>query len=401
MTQRPDSPFQKQGASRLKPMIRTAHRWIGIVIAVHMILIGLTGSLLVWHRELDAWLNPEMHTPALIVQKGRQVAMASPNAIRDAGLVAIAKKEGRNATDCALIWPMAQATSFRLFCAVDHSQHTRYFDIFVHPQTAEVTGIRDRETLSLDSQHVVRTLHDFHSELLLSDVGLTIVGISALFLIGMTISGLFLWWPPSRRALVPSLKIKLSAPPRRLVYESHRTTGVAASILILVSAVSGLYLTFPEEIDWMADSVAAMEPVPDLSQQHAAAITGQSGDIAHLVQIANTALPGGRVTEISLPSDATIPSDVSILLPGTPRAFDGTSSVIIDRSTGHVLHVRDARNLAPANQILETLFPLHSGEMLRTTGRVLTTLGGLLLALLASSAIWLFIIRRRPKPERN
>jgi uncharacterized iron-regulated membrane protein len=386
---------KRSSVGRLKSATRLVHRWTGVVIAVYIILIGLTGSLLVWQRELDAWLNPEMLKPVLSVSKGQQVETASLSAIRDAGLAAIVQKAGKNAGDCALIWPIVPATSFRMFCAAVYPRYTRHFDIFIHPETARVTGIRDRETFALDRLHFVRTLHDFHSDLLLGDVGLKIVGVNALILTGMTISGLLLWWPRNRRFVIPALKIKLWSLTRRSLYEWHRTIGVTASILILTSAFSGLYLSFPDEIDWVAESFGGMAPVPELSQLHPATITQDGGDISLLVHIANTALPGGKVTEISLPSDAMVPTDVSILLPGTPRAFDGTSSVIIDRSTSRVLHVRNVGSLGPTDRILESLFPLHSGEFLRTVGRILTTLEGLLLALLASSAIWLFLIRQR------
>jgi uncharacterized iron-regulated membrane protein len=388
---------KKPISTRLKPSLRALHRWLGIFVATHMMLIGLTGSLLVWHRELDAWLNPEMLRPPTALLSGKAIPMASPNKIRDAAFAAIAIKTGDTLGDCSIIWPTVAAKSYNVLCAVESSDKTQYFDIFVHPQTAKITGFRNRDTLALDRRHLVRTIHEVHADLLLGDIGLKIVGISALILISMTISGLFLWWPPNRRALIPSLKVKFSAPARRSVYESHRTVGVLGSSLIVISAVSGLYLTFPEEIDLMAGSIAVMEPWPEIAQENATSSLGKSGDINALLATAHKALPGGRVTEVSIPADPTTSSEVAILLPGTPRAFDGTSSVFIDRSTRQVLHVRDARKLTTADSILESLFPLHSGEMLRATGRILNTLAGLLLTLLAASAIWLFAVRRRSK----
>src|SRR5687767_15455847 len=39
-----------------------AHRWLGIVIGVYFVIIGLTGSLLVFGREIDRALNPGLLT---------------------------------------------------------------------------------------------------------------------------------------------------------------------------------------------------------------------------------------------------------------------------------------------------------------------------------------------------
>ena len=42
----------------MKNLIRTVHLWAGLVFGVILVLQGLTGSLLSWRHELDAWLNP-------------------------------------------------------------------------------------------------------------------------------------------------------------------------------------------------------------------------------------------------------------------------------------------------------------------------------------------------------
>jgi len=40
------------------------HRWAGLVMALPLIIIALTGSLMAFHDEIDAWLNPEFyHVP--------------------------------------------------------------------------------------------------------------------------------------------------------------------------------------------------------------------------------------------------------------------------------------------------------------------------------------------------
>jgi len=38
------------------------HRWLGIGLGVWFALVGITGSILVFEDEIDAWLNPELLT---------------------------------------------------------------------------------------------------------------------------------------------------------------------------------------------------------------------------------------------------------------------------------------------------------------------------------------------------
>ncbi|HXZ16088.1 MAG TPA: PepSY-associated TM helix domain-containing protein, partial [Roseiarcus sp.] len=40
------------------------HRWAGLAMAVFLIIVGLTGSVLAFREELDVWLNPELLTVA-------------------------------------------------------------------------------------------------------------------------------------------------------------------------------------------------------------------------------------------------------------------------------------------------------------------------------------------------
>ena len=41
-----------------------AHRWLGLIAGIVVVLLGLTGSFNVFYREIDAALNPTLYTPA-------------------------------------------------------------------------------------------------------------------------------------------------------------------------------------------------------------------------------------------------------------------------------------------------------------------------------------------------
>jgi uncharacterized iron-regulated membrane protein len=42
-------------------VLRFLHLWIGLILGIPLVLIGITGSVLVFEHELDALLNPELH----------------------------------------------------------------------------------------------------------------------------------------------------------------------------------------------------------------------------------------------------------------------------------------------------------------------------------------------------
>src|SRR5262245_47245910 len=41
---------------------RVLHRWLGLYLGTWFALVGLTGSVLVYEDEIDAWLNPKLLT---------------------------------------------------------------------------------------------------------------------------------------------------------------------------------------------------------------------------------------------------------------------------------------------------------------------------------------------------
>src|ERR1700754_1840183 len=44
----------------IRPLLVLAHRWVGLALAVPLLVAGLTGSLLAFDDDLDAWLNPRL-----------------------------------------------------------------------------------------------------------------------------------------------------------------------------------------------------------------------------------------------------------------------------------------------------------------------------------------------------
>jgi uncharacterized iron-regulated membrane protein len=40
------------------------HRWFGLAAALFLFVSGLTGAVISWDHELDAWLNPQLFQAA-------------------------------------------------------------------------------------------------------------------------------------------------------------------------------------------------------------------------------------------------------------------------------------------------------------------------------------------------
>jgi uncharacterized iron-regulated membrane protein len=57
-------------AAKLRRLWLNVHLWIGIGLCALLIPISVSGGLLVWHDEIDSWINPQRYavsaSPALL-----------------------------------------------------------------------------------------------------------------------------------------------------------------------------------------------------------------------------------------------------------------------------------------------------------------------------------------------
>lgn len=93
-----------------------------------------------------------------------------------------------------------------------------------------------------------------HDDLLLGDTGRTLNGYASGLVLLLVATGTIVWWPTwsSRRRRGAS-----SPPPRRsLNVRLHRSIGIWGLVLMLIWAVSGVYLAFPEPFDALAYAVS-------------------------------------------------------------------------------------------------------------------------------------------------
>src|SRR5712671_6799157 len=66
-------------AARLRTVLWTLHRWVGVGYAVLLVPIAISGALLVWHDHLDVVIHPARYavTGAQVVQPSAYLASAA------------------------------------------------------------------------------------------------------------------------------------------------------------------------------------------------------------------------------------------------------------------------------------------------------------------------------------
>lgn len=362
----------------MRRYLRPLHRWLGLTLGCWFAAVGLTGSVLVWHQELDQALNP-------VLQGQVAVSPLPPSAVLEA--LAAHRPQAR---PLLLMAPDAHSRHYVVWALQDPGSFwrgTEYRQYYLDPGSGALLAERSWGAALFDRLHLINTLYALHSHLLLGEIGSWAVGLGGLFLLLSVGMGVTLAWP-RRRQWRRVLGVKWRAAPVRRWWDLHRAGGLWLALPLLVLAVSGLYLSFPQAF---TQATAALLPFEAPPRARSVALPG-AADIGpdRAVALAQAALPGARWQRIGLPSGPDSVYEVRLIRPGDLWQRGGGNRVWLDRYTGAPLWILEARRQRAGNTFIHWQFPLHSGEALGLAGRVLWTLAGLLplLLLVSGFAVW-------------
>lgn len=359
----------------MKPraLVGKIHLYLGLISAALLILVGLTGSIIVFEEELDRFLNPaffeksstadERGEPARLSEVVRSVEAIRPG-------TDVQRIDFRFAPDGPLI-VFAKST-------FDGQLVDREFS--VDPFTATVIG--ERSTL-----HFMGLMWHLHINLLLGEIGGIIVGFSAIILTIACITGLVLWWP--RRGKVrQGFTIKRNASSHRFNIDLHRVTGIYLFIPLFVASFTGIVIVWPH---YTFPALEVFMDIPEVPRP-----APRPFDPANQISIddvlpeARRHIPEGPLRTLHIPSEGFPFFVVSIrsFENGHPR---GRSYVYIHPDTGETATWAETRGNTLGYQIRwEWLVPTHSGDILGVPGKVAILLSGVtpLVFTITGVAIW-------------
>jgi uncharacterized iron-regulated membrane protein len=365
----------------LRALLVPAHRWTGLALGALFALMGATGSFNVYHRELDAWLNPAYHR----AEPG--VAAVSVDAVRElvlrrhprAKIINIAlPKDGRP----YWVWMRDDALA--------QGASGLQFQLAIDPRSGAVVGPRLAwGGVSFTREGVVRTMYRLHYELWAGPAGKTAVGFAGVFLMINIVLGIVLAWPRGG-AWLRVLTVRSGARGLRALFDWHRGVGAWATVVLAASAFSGAYLVFPEYFHAAVKPIAAVD---DLKLEVRASGGSSALTLAAAIERARGRFPDAQPLFVAPdrgPKDAI---RVRLFRPGEANPF-GRTFVWIDPSTGDVLRAIDGRGASAVARFFNAQFPLHNGLIAGPVGRAVVFVAGLTPLLLFATGLCIWFRKR-------
>jgi uncharacterized iron-regulated membrane protein len=348
------------------------HLYLGLSAGAVFVLIGLTGSLLVFEQPLDEWLNAGLMRAEPSEGHNRLLSL---DEIVKAGLQAM-PAEGKVG---AIGFPQQMGLAYELWFdrPSPYADHFESHQLFINPYTGEVTGQR----LKVDFERgwrgpLMDVVLRLHYSLTWGVVGMNAVGLIGIGLIFSLLSGLILWWPLSGQYW-KALTIKRRASTERFNFDLHKTFGFYSAIVLLYLTLSGVYLIFP---DYGRELVSVFSPVSEAypTFQSATPQDGQKSiSLAQVATITNMRFPGGDYRWIGFPKDEHGVYHVGKRAEGEVNPRQPYRQLWIDQYNGKVIHAREAAMRSAGDILLEWLYPLHTGEAFGFTGQLIVSFSGL------------------------
>ncbi len=361
-----------------KQAVWRLHASLGLAAGIGLLVIGLSGSLLMFSREIDGHLRPEV--------VGVEPGDARRPMDELVGEVAAAFP-GHQLMGWALYADQPEASD-RAWVKLPDREPWLY--VHVDPYTGKILN-RPAES----GEHFTGWLLELHYMLLADHAGMFAAGVFALLLFLLGLTGLWLYRDFFRHLL--RLRWKSSA---RIVFSDlHKFVGIHSVVFNLILGFTGAWWNLSHLLGHLVEEAPPAEAA--LAALATPPPAKEWSSIDEMMDEARTWIEGFTTHYLGFPQSA----DGPVALygqhggAGPLRGLYG-SHLDFDPRSGAVREVHDLREASLWAQVYDSFMPLHYGTFGGWPVRILWCLGGLAPGILAVSGFFIWRSRRsRARPS--
>lgn len=407
------------GRSFIRPYFAILHRWVGVAIALFLIVAGLTGAIISWDHELDGWLNPRLWH---VSSRGDFLSPFELAARIEAGdprgfvtYLPLHAEVGKSVS--VLVDARVDPATGKLF-------ELGYNQVFADPVSGEILGRREWGEIGLDREHLLPFLYKLHFSLCIPELwgveqwGVWLMGAVALLWIVDCFVGFALTLPSGpiggaawRARWSPAWRIKWTGSPYRVSFDIHRAFGLWLWALLFILAVSAASLNLNKEVAQpivgffstftpAPTDLRAARPVDDpiMPRVSMPEILARANEEAARRGFNAPAGTVGYAQQFGVFS-------VQFSAAGDEHGAAGVGPIELyfDSDDGRFLGDRIPWRGTAGDLFLQIQFPLHSGRIAGLAGRIVISIMGVAVAALSVTGlvIWWKKLRARGRSREK
>jgi uncharacterized iron-regulated membrane protein len=344
------------------------HSWLGLVAGIGLLVIGLTGSVLVFRSELEALLHPALAlvepTPAGRLPFDRLLAIAQHQLTGHEITGWVIDRDDPTRAD--VLWAVPHGSTDWRFATLDPYRGT----LLTHPidDAATITG----------------WLLELHYAFFADHVGMIVTGVLGGLLCALGVTGVWIY----REFWKHLLTLRWRRGARILFSDLHKFTGITSVVFNLLLGFTGAYWNLTHVL---GEELSDTPEPPQMSSR----LYGPALSLDALVADAATRLPGFHTGYIGLPwqPDGDVTLYGAFADAGPLRSPYGTH-LAYDPQTGEHKNTHDLRAQSAWAQVVDAFEPMHFGNFGGLPVKLLWCLGGITPGVLAISGFLIWRQRR-------
>jgi len=368
--------------ARLRRLWLDVHLWIGVGLMVLLIPLSVTGSVLVWHDQLDRMLyaeryavsGPDAALPVEAYAKAAEAAFAGRATLTQ---VRLPQERGD---------PVVAVG--RMKAPAGPGGRPRTLNAWIDPPTARVLATGET------AKGFTMIMHRAHGSLFIPEIGRKVVGWLGWAMFVSCATGLWLWWPRNG-AVLKALRWRRGP---STLFNLHHMVGFWICLPLAVLSLTGVYISFPQTSRAL---FGIEQPTPrpgggpgGPGGRFAPPLEAPNLTLAQAVSAARAQVPDAAVVSVSTPTRGKEPAwRVQVKAPGAeePRTVQ-----VVD-ATGRVKAGRGGPGGGPEggpDPLSRWMRKIHDGAGMGIVWQTIIFAGGIAPAVLGVTGVVMWLRRR-------
>lgn len=388
------------------------HRYVGLVMALFLVVAGLTGIFIAFYHELDTLINPEV----MRVEAPANQAMLSPVALH-----ALVLKQYPNALVTRLDLRQVAGESRRFYLKPKPGSPANTLinnEVFVNPYTGQVLGERQWGDITQGAINLMPFIYRLHFSLALGEVGDYAFGIVALLWTLDCFVGAYLTFPAQQRNAKnktkenpwlkrwwKAWKIRWQGGPAKVNFDLHRAGGLWVWAMLFVFAWSSVAFNLREVYTPVMDTFFARQTADEKISVLPQPLISPQLDV-------NAALNVGRaiMQQASHKYGFTIHYEARMYYDAGKGTYtyvvnssrdiseqSASTALVFNANSGERLAVTLPSGVAAGDTITEWLLALHTAQVWGLPMQIFISFMGVLVVVLTVTGVFIWLKKRHSR----